>query len=74
MQFRKTTKWLPHLARRPVSGDDAPDVQSRSQAVPAMRIRRRPARCKHCGWTACLGCWQRMSQHDDCPGCGRAEP
>ena len=30
--------------------------------------------CKHCGWTACLGCWQRMSQYDTCPSCGRHNP
>ncbi|WP_423223588.1 hypothetical protein [Candidatus Amarolinea aalborgensis] len=30
--------------------------------------------CKHCGWTACLGCWQRLSQYNTCPGCGRANP
>ena len=30
--------------------------------------------CKHCGWTACLGCWQRMSRNDTCPSCGRADP
>jgi hypothetical protein len=30
--------------------------------------------CKHCGWTACLSCWQRMSQHNTCPSCGRYGP
>jgi hypothetical protein len=30
--------------------------------------------CKHCGWTACLACWQRMSEHNTCPGCGRSSP
>jgi hypothetical protein len=29
--------------------------------------------CKHCGWTACLPCWQRMSQYT-CPSCGRGSP
>lgn len=23
--------------------------------------------CKHCDWTACLECWQRMSKHSTCP-------
>ncbi len=30
--------------------------------------------CKHCDWTACLACWQRMSQYNTCPGCGRSNP
>lgn len=29
--------------------------------------------CKHCGWTACLACWQRMSQYNTCPSCGQAK-
>jgi hypothetical protein len=31
-------------------------------------------KCKHCGWTACLSCWQRMSRHNTCPNCERAHP
>lgn len=29
--------------------------------------------CRHkgCGWTACLPCWQKLSQYGICPGCGR---
>ncbi len=30
--------------------------------------------CKHCGWTACLACWQRMSRYNTCPSCERANP
>ena len=30
--------------------------------------------CRECGWTACLGCWQKYSQHGTCPGCGCAHP
>ncbi len=30
--------------------------------------------CKHCGWTACLSCWQRRSSYDTCPNCGRSNP
>ncbi len=30
--------------------------------------------CKHCGWTACLACWQRMSQYNTCPSCEQANP
>ena len=29
--------------------------------------------CKHCGWTACTGCWQSMGKYT-CPGCGRGNP
>ena len=29
--------------------------------------------CKHCGWTACLGCWQSMGKYT-CPGCGQGSP
>jgi hypothetical protein len=29
--------------------------------------------CKHCGWTACLGCWQKHGKYG-CPDCGRANP
>lgn len=30
-------------------------------------------KCKHCGWTACLACWQRMGKYT-CPECGRGNP
>ena len=30
--------------------------------------------CKHCGWRACLSCWQQKSQYNTCPGCGRSNP
>ena len=30
--------------------------------------------CKHCGWKACLSCWQGLSKYDTCPGCGRSSP
>jgi hypothetical protein len=29
--------------------------------------------CKHCGWTACLACWQSMGKYN-CPSCGRGSP
>ncbi len=29
--------------------------------------------CKHCGWIACLGCWQNMGKYT-CPACGRGNP
>ena len=29
--------------------------------------------CNHCGWTACLSCWQRMGKYN-CPGCGQGNP
>ena len=29
--------------------------------------------CKHCGWTACLGCWQTRGKYN-CPGCGSGNP
>jgi hypothetical protein len=30
--------------------------------------------CKHCDWAACLECWQRLSNYNTCPECGRANP
>ena len=30
--------------------------------------------CKHCGWTACLACWQSKSSYNTCPSCGRSNP
>jgi len=30
--------------------------------------------CKHCGWTACLPCWQDRSQYNTCPSCRRSNP
>ena len=29
--------------------------------------------CNHCGWTACLSCWQAQGKYT-CPGCGRGNP
>ena len=29
--------------------------------------------CKHCGWTACLSCWQSRGKYT-CPNCGRGNP
>lgn len=29
--------------------------------------------CKHCGWTACLSCWQARGKYT-CPGCGQGNP
>ena len=29
--------------------------------------------CNHCGWTACLSCWQRMGKYT-CPSCGQGSP
>ncbi len=29
--------------------------------------------CKHCGWTACLSCWQARGKYT-CPGCGQGSP
>ncbi len=29
--------------------------------------------CKHCGWTACLACWQAKGKYT-CPHCGRGNP
>lgn len=29
--------------------------------------------CRHCGWTACLACWQRLGKYN-CPSCGRGSP
>jgi hypothetical protein len=30
--------------------------------------------CKHCGWRACLTCWQQKSKYNTCPNCERANP
>jgi hypothetical protein len=30
--------------------------------------------CPQCGWTACLACWQKYSQHNTCPSCKRYDP
>ena len=30
-------------------------------------------KCKHCGWTACLACWQKEGRYT-CPGCKRGNP
>ncbi len=30
--------------------------------------------CKHCGWVACLKCWQTLSKYNTCPKCERANP
>jgi len=29
--------------------------------------------CKHCGWTACLACWQTYGKFK-CPGCQNGNP
>jgi len=30
--------------------------------------------CKHCGFTACLACWQRLSRNNTCPSCKVGSP
>ena len=75
MHIGKTMKWMIRLGAGALTVAAMLLTYSRGHgACPQCGYAHDLHACKHCGWTACLGCWQSVSQHNTCLGCGQGIP
>lgn len=74
MNFGKTMKWMLTLGAGALAVTAALLTYSRGRGqCPQCGYAGDLHACKHCGWTACLSCWQQMGKYN-CPGCGQGNP